>query len=45
MIEVITFAVIHIAIFSCMALYHITTRLDKLIDLLSESEETDADSD
>lgn len=39
MIEVIAFAVIHIAIFSVIALYHITTRLDRLIDILSESEE------
>ena len=39
MIEVIAFAVIYIAIFSGIALYHITTRLDRLIDLLSESEE------
>lgn len=45
MIEVIAFAVIHIAIFSVMTLYHITTRLDRLIDLLSESEGSDADSD
>ena len=39
MIEVIAFAVIYTAIFLGIALYHITTRLDKLIDLLSESEE------
>lgn len=35
MIEVIAFAVIYIAIFSSIALFHVTTRLDRLIDLLS----------
>jgi hypothetical protein len=39
MIEVILFIVIYIAVFLGIALYHITTRLDRLIDLLSERED------
>ena len=44
MIEVIAFAVSYMVIFSSIALFHIITRLDRLIDLLSESEVQDADS-
>lgn len=38
MFELVVFAVTYMVIFSCLALFHITTRLDELINLLSESE-------
>ena len=38
MFELVVFAVTYMVIFSCLALFHIVTRLDELIDLLSESE-------
>ena len=45
MFEVVVFAVTYMVIFSSIALAHIIIRLDRLIDLLSESDVQDEDSD